>query len=66
MPSEEAAPEALNPDPSFVTLREFSSGIADDAAKPSWIDYISQATREAPLQSLAVAFLVGAFLGRRR
>lgn len=30
-----------------------------------WVHSLSEATRAAPLQSLAVAFLLGAFLARR-
>ncbi|WP_143201480.1 hypothetical protein [Bradyrhizobium sp. NAS96.2] len=48
------------------TLREFSRGIANDVVRPTWIDRLSAATREAPLEMLAAAFLVGALLGRRR
>ena len=46
------------------TLREFSQGLAEGRAPPTWIDRASAATREAPLEMLATAFLIGALLGR--
>jgi hypothetical protein len=48
------------------TLREFSKDLSGDAARPTWIDRLNAATREAPLEMLAAAFLVGVLLGRRR
>ena len=30
-----------------------------------WLHYLSEATKAAPLQSLAIAFLLGGFLARR-
>ncbi|QIG96302.1 hypothetical protein [Bradyrhizobium sp. 6(2017)] len=48
------------------TLREFSEGIAIDIARPTWIDRLSAAAREAPLEMLTAAFLMGVLLGRRR
>ena len=35
------------------------------APRSTWFDQISAATREAPVQSLVVAFLIGVLLARR-
>jgi hypothetical protein len=50
------------------TLREFPRDrLANEgSAWPTWIDRVSAATREAPLEMLAMAFLIGALLGRGR
>jgi hypothetical protein len=50
------------------TLREFSRDRLPDegGARPTWIDRVSAATREAPLEMLVTAFLIGALLGRGR
>lgn len=48
-----------------VTLRTFSTGLADEVAKPTWLDRLNKATREAPMQSLIIAFLIGVMLARR-
>ena len=48
------------------TLSEFSQRLPSERASPIWIDRLSAATREAPLEMLAAAFLIGALLGRRR
>jgi len=43
-----------------------SQDLADEVAPPpGWIDRLSAATREAPIQSLAIAFLIGVILARR-
>ncbi|QPF83929.1 hypothetical protein IC762_30430 [Bradyrhizobium genosp. L] len=48
-----------------VTLRAFSSPLVDNDTMPTWLDRLSRATREAPIQSLMVAFLIGVMLARR-
>lgn len=49
-----------------VTLRSFSIELCDHVSKPSWLDRLTKATREAPIQSLIAASLIGAMLARRR
>jgi len=47
-------------------IRTMSDDLAAEIApRPSWIDWISAATREAPIPALAVAFLIGVILTRR-
>jgi hypothetical protein len=47
-------------------IRNMSQDLADEVAPPpGWIDRLSAATREAPIQSLAIAFLIGVILARR-
>lgn len=48
------------------TLREFSEDLTRQLARPTWIDRLGAAAREAPLEMLTMAFLIGALLGRRR
>ncbi len=48
------------------TLREFSERLPSERACPTWIDRLSAAAREAPLEMLTAAFLMGVLLGRRR
>ncbi|WP_141688417.1 hypothetical protein [Bradyrhizobium paxllaeri] len=53
-------------DSAVDAIRSMSSDLADELApQPTWIDQISMATREAPIQSLAIAFLIGVILARR-
>ena len=43
-----------------------SHDLANEVAPPlTWLDRVSAATREAPVQSLAIAFLIGVILARR-
>ena len=47
-------------------IRSMSSDLADELAPPpTLLDRISAAAREAPIQSLAIAFLMGVILTRR-
>jgi hypothetical protein len=47
-------------------IRGMSQDLADEVApRPGWLDRLSAATREAPIQSLAIAFLIGVLLTRR-
>jgi hypothetical protein len=47
-------------------IRSMSQDLADEVApRPSWLDRLSAATREVPIQSLAIAFLIGVILARR-
>jgi hypothetical protein len=47
-------------------IRSMSQDLADEVApRPGWLDRLSAATREAPIQSLAIAFLIGVILARR-
>ena len=47
-------------------IRSMSQNLADEVAPgPGLLDRSSAATREAPLQSLAIAFLIGVLLTRR-
>ena len=40
--------------------------LADEVAPhPTWLDQVSAATRAAPIQALAIAFLIGIILARR-
>ena len=47
-------------------IRNMSQDLADEVApRPGLLDRVSAATREAPIQSLATAFLLGVILARR-
>ena len=47
-------------------IRGMSGDLADELApRPTLLDRISAATRETPIQSLAIAFLMGIILTRR-
>ena len=47
-------------------IRGMSGDLADELARPpTLLDRISAATRAAPIQSLAIAFLMGVILTRR-
>ncbi|MBR0800922.1 hypothetical protein JQ615_36725 [Bradyrhizobium jicamae] len=47
-------------------IRDMSRDLAEEIApRPTWLDRISEAIREAPVQSLIVAFLIGIMLARR-
>ena len=53
-------------DDAVDAIRGMSQDLADEVAPPpGWIDRLSAATREAPIQSLAIAFLIGVILARR-
>ena len=47
-------------------IRSMSQDLADEVApRPAMLDRLSAATREAPIQSLAIAFLIGVILAHR-
>ena len=47
-------------------IRGMSRDLADEVApSPTLLDRVSAATREAPIQALAIAFLIGFMLARR-
>ena len=47
-------------------IRDMSQDLAEEVAPhPTWLDQVSAATREAPIQSLAIAFLIGVILASR-
>ena len=47
-------------------IRSMSQDLADEVApRPTWIDRINKLTREAPIHSLAIAFLLGVIVTRR-
>jgi len=47
-------------------IRGMSHDLAKEVAPPlTWLDRVSAAAREAPIQSLAIAFLIGILLARR-
>ena len=47
-------------------IRGMSRALAEEVApRPTWRDRISAATREAPIPSLAIAFLIGLIMARR-
>jgi hypothetical protein len=47
-------------------IRGMSRDLAEEVAPHSaWLDQVSAATRAAPIQSLAIAFLIGVILARR-
>jgi hypothetical protein len=53
-------------DSAVDAIRSMSGDLADELAPPpTLLDRISAATREAPIQSLAIAFLMGVILTRR-
>ncbi|MBR1282938.1 hypothetical protein JQ597_12890 [Bradyrhizobium sp. AUGA SZCCT0177] len=46
-------------------IRSMSQDLADEVApRPSWIDQMRALTREAPIHSLAIAFLLGLIVTR--
>ena len=47
-------------------IRSMSQDLADEVSpRLTWIDRVSNLTREAPVQSLAIAFLLGVIVSRR-
>jgi len=47
-------------------IRNMSQDLTDEVApRSTWFDQISAATREAPVQSLVVAFVIDVLLARR-
>jgi hypothetical protein len=61
-----AAPPEQRIELAAEAVRTMTQELADELRpRPGWMDYVSEITREAPLQSLAVAFLIGVFLARR-
>ncbi|KRR14839.1 hypothetical protein CQ12_28655 [Bradyrhizobium jicamae] len=53
-------------DSAVDAIRSMSSDLAGELAPhQTWLDRVAAATREAPIQSLAVAFLLGVILTRQ-
>ena len=53
-------------DTAVDAIRSMSRDLADEVApRPGLLDRLSAVTRAAPIQSLAVAFLIGVILARR-
>ncbi|KRR14582.1 hypothetical protein CQ12_10635 [Bradyrhizobium jicamae] len=53
-------------DSAVDAIRSMSQDLADELVpQPTWIDQLSMATREAPIQTLAIAFFIGVILARR-
>lgn len=47
-------------------IRSMSQELAEEVAPhPTWLGRLSAATRQAPIPSLAMAFLIGLILARR-
>jgi hypothetical protein len=47
-------------------IRNMSRDLAEEVTPPpTWRDRLSTATREAPIPSLAIAFLIGLIVARR-
>ena len=47
-------------------IRGMSQDLAEEVAPhPTWLDQVSAVMRAAPIQSLAIAFLIGVILARR-
>lgn len=47
-------------------IRSMSRDLAEEVTPPpTWRDRLSAATREAPIPSLAIAFLIGLIVARR-
>jgi hypothetical protein len=52
-------------DDAMDAIRSMSRDLAGEVAPlPTWLDRVSSATREAPIQALAIAFLFGVILAR--
>ena len=53
-------------DSAVDAIRSMSQDLADElATPPTLLDRLSAATREAPIQAFAIAFLFGVILARR-
>ena len=53
-------------DKAVDAIRGMSQDLADEVApRPGLLDRLSAATREAPIPSLAIAFLIGVIVARR-
>jgi hypothetical protein len=53
-------------DKAVDAIRSMSQGLADEVApRRGLLDRLSAATRAAPIQSLAIAFLIGVILAHR-
>ncbi|MBR1151652.1 hypothetical protein [Bradyrhizobium sp. JYMT SZCCT0428] len=47
-------------------IRSMSQDLADEVVpRPNWIDQVRALTREAPIHSLTIAFLLGLIITRR-
>lgn len=52
-------------DKAVNAIRGMSRDLADEVApRPTWLDQVCAFTCEAPIQSLAIAFLIGVLLAR--
>ena len=70
MTNDDTPPPAAEPeqriDDAVDAIRSMSQDLAEEVApRPGLLDRLSAATREAPIQSLAIAFLIGVILTRR-
>ena len=70
MTNEDATEPTASPekriDEAVDAIRGMSQDLADEVApRPTWLDQVNAFTREAPIQSLAIAFLIGVLLARR-
>jgi ElaB/YqjD/DUF883 family membrane-anchored ribosome-binding protein len=64
--NEPAEPPERRIDHAVDAIRGMSHDLADEVApRPSWIARLGDFTREAPIHSLAIAFLIGVLLARR-
>ena len=45
-------------------IRSMSQDLATEVTPPTWSERVSALTREAPIQSLAIAFLLGVIVSR--
>ena len=53
-------------DNAMDAIRSMSQDLSNEVApRPTWLDRVSAAARDAPIQSLAIAFLIGVILTRR-
>jgi hypothetical protein len=56
----------LRIDNAVDAIRSMSHDFAEEVApRPRWLDRMNATTREAPIQSLAIAFLIGVIVARR-
>jgi ElaB/YqjD/DUF883 family membrane-anchored ribosome-binding protein len=70
MTNEDATEPTASPekriDKAVDAIRSMSRDLADEVApRPTWLHQVSAFTCEAPIQSLAIAFLIGVLLARR-
>ncbi|WP_157113193.1 hypothetical protein [Bradyrhizobium embrapense] len=60
-----ATPEQRIDQASEAIRRMAEDTMFEPRPQDRWLHHLSEATRAAPLQSIAVAFLLGVFLARR-